>query len=79
MTFAEFHNGLRVFTSIDGDEFAAAIGDDDPALWERFEANPHDFFVRSPDARAKALFAIITERNAKSAVVQASLEAEDPA
>ena len=79
MNYEEFHNGLRVLLNIENDEFAEATGETSYTAFDLFSRKPHDWFIRAGDQRALGLFAIIAERNAKSAVVQTSLEAEDPA
>ena len=75
MELREFHNALRVLMNIDAAEFYAAVypgkgryilpthnqRDD----WARFGSNPHLWFIRANDADAKAIWAIIEERNLK--------------
>jgi hypothetical protein len=69
MELREFHNALRVLMNIDGDEFVRAIGRDSaiwsPDDWPKFSNNPHLWFIRANDADAKAIWAIIEERNLK--------------
>lgn len=75
ISFDEFHNGLRVLFSIDADEFIQAVhgGDGAPPVrdseewqdWERFRDNPPVWFIKAPDERAQAIYAIVHERNAR--------------
>lgn len=73
MTFIEFHNALRIFASIDGDEFIQAITgrDEPPSYWrgrdewtdmERFLSNPPYWFIRAPTAKAQAVWKIVEAR-----------------
>lgn len=68
MTFAEFHNALRVLYNIDFDEFEMVLADS-PNLaaeveWKSFQQNPHRYFICADDLVANKLFSIINERNA---------------
>lgn len=66
MNFADFHNGLRVLSSIDFHELAeaGAITDDldGEAEWQQFRANPWRYFIAADDSRAEAIWAIIQRR-----------------
>lgn len=77
MELREFHNALRVLLNIDADEFVGAVyakeyaGIDTPNLleiksnWVRFQENPWFWFIRANDTDAKAIWAVIEERNSK--------------
>ena len=75
MTFAEFHNALRVLLNIDADEFLGAVLPDEEydgrqpdlksaawRLWDEFKENPHRWFIRAPDDQAQAIWKIIEGR-----------------
>ncbi len=69
MTFTEFHNALRVLLNIDGDEFLRALWpNEEPNFlmhdeaWEAFDDDPHMWFIKAPDAAARAIWAIVEER-----------------
>ena len=64
MTFAEFHNALRILTSIDRDELEAAgvIKTNDHNAWGTFTRDPFRWFIRADDATAAKLWAIIERR-----------------
>ena len=64
MTFEEFHNALRILTSIDCHELeeAGVIRAGDLAAWGAFRLHPYQWFVRADDAAARALFGIIERR-----------------
>ncbi|KAF0102186.1 MAG: hypothetical protein FD144_2621 [Rhodospirillaceae bacterium] len=64
MTFAEFHNCLRILTSIDKHELveAGVIKPEDTAAWLSFTRDPHRWFIRADDATATKLWAIIERR-----------------
>lgn len=66
MTFADFHNGLRILTGIDRHELEAAgvIKANDHNAWGEFRRDPFRWFVRADDATASKLWTII-ERRAK--------------
>lgn len=74
MKFNEFHNGLRVLMCLSGAEFLGCLNDEDreyfgdEKLLEKFRANPHRNFCELPTQDAERLFAIIQEKNAKSAL-----------
>lgn len=76
MTFAEFHNGLRVLLNIDQDEFTQAIWPEHdgtrPArdsemgrAWQAFRCDPHMWFIRAPTERAQAIWKIVEQRTAR--------------
>ena len=64
MTFAEFHNALRILTNIDRHELEAAgvIEANDHNAWGEFRRDPFRRFIRSDDATAAKLWAIIERR-----------------
>jgi len=62
MTQAEFHNALRILTSIDRPDFP---GTDEE--WPRFRANPHTYFIRCSDEQADKLWAVIEARQTRRA------------
>lgn len=70
MTFDQFSNGLRVLLNIDGGEFAFALGyggvkmggDAVAAEYKAFRDDPHRWFIKAPDAKAKAIWWIVAER-----------------
>lgn len=66
MTFAEFHNALRILLNIDRDELEAAkilpVGDHN--AWGAFKRDPFRWFIRSSDDQAHRLWEIIERRQA---------------
>lgn len=70
MTFNEFHNALRVLSSIDYPEFDDAIrpvGGHLPGLtWSQFRDNPWAWFIRVPTAQAQAVWNIVERRMTES-------------
>lgn len=66
MTLSEFHNALRILTSIDMHELEAAkiIGVGDINAWGTFRRDPFRWFVRADDKTAEKLFALIQRRAA---------------
>ncbi len=64
MTFAEFHNALRILTSIDQCELedAGVIKPGDMASWGPFSRDPFRWFIRADDETAAKLWAIIERR-----------------
>ncbi len=67
MTFSEFHNALRILSSIDMRELvhAGAISDDDTGGWQSFRDNPWRWFIRAGDDEAAAVWRIIESRQPK--------------
>lgn len=75
MTYAVFHNALRILLNIEYSEFERAVNDaqadlpanfprDLPAeQWPRFRDNPFRWFIVAPDAQSKALWRIVEARN----------------
>jgi hypothetical protein len=76
MNLNQFHNGLRVLTSIDRHELEA-VGiidvpkgqgvypgcmDEPNKTWERFRADPFRFFLRCDDDKTRKIWAIIEKR-----------------
>ena len=66
MELREFHNGLRILTSIDMHELVAAkvIEDDDEAEWTAFRKDPHKWMMLADDDQAEALWALMKKRGA---------------
>lgn len=64
MTLQEFHNGLRILTSIDFSELVAAgvIENDDEAEWTAFRTNPHRWLIVADDAQASKLWELMVSR-----------------
>ena len=72
MTFDQFHNGLRVLLNIDGGDFLRAVYGPNHSIgdvaevqnrdWCDFRDNPHEWFIRAPDAKAQAIWKIVAER-----------------
>ena len=64
MTFAEFHNALRILTSIDRHELeaAGAMEPGDDKAWTAFRGDPFRWFIRADDERAGKVWAIIERR-----------------
>ncbi len=64
MTFAEFHNGLRILLNIDRDELEAAgvIQHGDRRAWGEFRTDPFRWFIRASDERADKLWTLMKER-----------------
>ena len=65
MTFNQFHNALRILSSIDRDELEreGIIRHGDHNQWGEFRRNPYRWFLASPDDEAKRLWKIIENRN----------------
>lgn len=68
MTLAEFHNALRILTSIDRYELVAfkVIDPDDGAAWQAFRTDPFRWFIRADDERAERLWRIIQARQPRT-------------
>lgn len=66
MTLDEFHNGLRILSSIDFHELveAGVIEDDDETEWAVFKANPHRWLNTADDDQAAKLWALMVKRGA---------------
>lgn len=64
MTFAEFHNALRIMASIDMHELveAGVIVHGDVNAWGTFRRDPFRFFIRAADDDAQRIYAIIKRR-----------------
>jgi hypothetical protein len=64
MTKNEFHNALRILTSIDAHELEAAgvIRHADHNAWGTFRRDPYRWFIRADDATAEKLWKIIERR-----------------
>ena len=62
MTFAQFHNGLRILASIDRVELLEAGVRLSLPEWEDFRDHPHRWFTRAPDEIALKIWAIIERR-----------------
>lgn len=66
MTFTEFHNGLRILSSIDFHELAAvgAITDDAEGEieWNHFRQNPWRYFITADDDCAEKIWAVVSRR-----------------
>lgn len=65
MTFAEFHNGLRLLNSIDASE----IGN--PDWWPEFRDDPFRFLMRCPDLYAGVIWRAMEKRGAVKGVPSA--------
>lgn len=66
MNLAEFHNGLRILSSIDMHELVEAkvIEAEDEAEWKAFRGNPWKWMITADDEEAKALWALMVARGA---------------
>lgn len=66
MNLAEFHNGLRILTSIDMSELVAGkvIEADDEAEWKAFRDNPWKWMITADDEQAEALWALMVQQGA---------------
>jgi hypothetical protein len=64
MTFAAFHNALRILTSIDRHELeaAGAMEHGDDKAWTAFRGDPFRWFIRADDGKAGKVWAIIEQR-----------------
>lgn len=64
MTFAEFHNALRILASIDRDELeqAGVIGYADHDAWGTFRRCPWGWFIRCDDDKAAKLWNLMQKR-----------------
>lgn len=65
MTFAEFHNALRILTSVDRHELADVFTDG--AAWHAFRTDPFRFFIRADDDTAQAIWRVIERRMGRTA------------
>ena len=65
MRAEDFHNALRILTSIDRDELerAGVIKKDDHNAWATFRRDPFRWAIRADDDTYMKLWAIIKERN----------------
>lgn len=61
MTLADFHNGLRILTSIDRDEIEAAGALLTDPEWIAFR-NPYRFFIHTDDKTRAIIWKVMTER-----------------
>jgi hypothetical protein len=68
MTLREFHNGLRILTSIDfADLVNAGVLTDDAdgdSEWEHFRDNPWKWMIHADDDQAEKLWALMVKRGA---------------
>lgn len=68
MTLSEFHNGLRILSSIDfSDLVKAGVLTDDAdgdAEWEDFRSNPWKWMIQADDDQATKLWALMVKRGA---------------
>ena len=66
MELREFHNRLRILTSIDMHELIAAgvIDADDEDEWNAFCKAPHKWMIQADDDQAEALWALMKKRGA---------------
>lgn len=66
MTFAEFHNSLRILTSIDKHELIEAgvldHSEPDHSVWIAFRDDPFRWLIRADDETAAKLWTIIERR-----------------
>ena len=64
MMLAEFHNALRILTSIDRYELVAfkVLDQDDGDAWHAFRTDPFRWFIRADDEQAERLWRIIQAR-----------------
>lgn len=64
MSFAEFHNGLRILLNIDRPELEAAgvIKVNDHNAWGTFTRDPFRWFIRADDETAAKLWAIVQRK-----------------
>ena len=67
MTFAEFHNALRILLNIDRDELEEAGVLSTPVFnredrWKAFRANPYKFFVRADTPTAQKIWGLMEKR-----------------
>jgi len=67
MTFAEFHNALRILMSIDRHELEAAgvIKARDHNAWGEFRRDPFRWLIRADDTDAPKIWAIIERRQGR--------------
>lgn len=67
MTFAEFHNALRIMLAIDRHELEASgiIKPGDVNAWGEFRRDPFRWFIRADDSQAPKLWAIVQRRQRK--------------
>jgi hypothetical protein len=69
MKFDEFHNGLRILTSLDRHvlEDAGVIPIGDHNAWGIFRKDPFRWFIRADDAAAHKLFELVQRRHVSGA------------
>ena len=67
MTLAEFHNALRILTSVDRHELVAAgvMRHGDHNAWGTFRRDPFRWLIRADDAAAHKLWRIVEARQAR--------------
>ncbi len=56
MTFAEFHNGLRILMSIDPQEL------NNPPWYEEFRRDPYRFLITCSDETAQRIWHVMIKR-----------------
>lgn len=64
MDIREFHNGLRVLTSVDRHELveAGVIGAEDEGAWKSFQHNPFIWFIQADDGQVEAMKGLMQRR-----------------
>lgn len=64
MRFEQFHNALRILTSLDAHDLEAAgvIRNGDHNAWGTFRRDPFRWLIRADDALARKLFSLIEQR-----------------
>lgn len=64
MTFAEFHNGLRVLLNIDQLDLVRAgiLPANNINAWGEFRRDPFRWFIRADDEKAHKLWALVEGR-----------------
>lgn len=69
MTFAEFHNALRILRSIDMHELVevGVFRSGDIEGYRKFADDPYGWFIRASDGAAKAVYQIVEQRNQRRA------------
>lgn len=81
MRLEEFHNALRILTSLDLHDLAAGgvIARDDLETWRAFRDDPFRWFIRADDEKARKLFTLIERRQRPMMAVTEAHRIDDEA
>jgi hypothetical protein len=68
LTFAEFHNALRIMLNLDQSDLvqAGVLDAKDEQGWRNLSADPFRWFIRTSDARADRFWLLIKSRQPRA-------------